>query len=29
MTYPFEPSHHTWWPFANFDILANCEVEQA
>jgi hypothetical protein len=24
----FEPSHHTWWPFANFDILANCEVEQ-
>ena len=20
------PSHHTWWPLANFDILANCSV---
>ena len=20
----FRPSHHTWWPFAEFDILANC-----
>ena len=19
-------SHHTWWPFKEFDILANCEV---
>lgn len=22
-----KPSHHTWWPCARFDILANCEVE--
>lgn len=22
-------SHHTWWPLANFDILAHCEVEEA
>lgn len=21
----FRPSHHTWWPFAGFDILAHCE----
>ena len=21
-----EPPHHTWWPFAGYDILANCEV---
>jgi hypothetical protein len=21
------PSHHTWWPLAAFDILANCAVE--
>lgn len=21
-------SHYTWWPFAEFDILANCRVEQ-
>lgn len=20
------PSHHTWWPFANYDILSQCEV---
>ena len=20
-------SHHTWWPFRNFDILSHCEVE--
>ena len=19
-------SHHTWWPLANYDILANCQV---
>lgn len=19
-------SHHTWWPLANYDILANCRV---
>jgi len=19
-------SHYTWWPFADFDILANCRV---
>ena len=23
----FEPSHHTLWPLATFDILANCHVE--
>ena len=22
------PPHHTWWPLANFDIFANCKVEQ-
>ena len=22
----FQPSHHTWWPFAALDILAHCEV---
>lgn len=21
-----KPSHHTWWPYADFDILARCEV---
>lgn len=20
----FQPSHHTWWPLADFDILAHC-----
>jgi hypothetical protein len=25
----FNASHHTWWPLAEFDILANCEVETA
>ena len=23
----FQPSHHTWWPLAAFDILAECEIE--
>ena len=23
----FQPSHHTWWPLATFDILAHCQVE--
>lgn len=23
----FQPSHHTWWPLAAFDILAHCGVE--
>lgn len=23
----FQPSHHTWWPLAEFDILAHCGVE--
>lgn len=23
----FDPSHHTWWPLATFDILAHCAVE--
>jgi hypothetical protein len=23
------PSHHTWWPLADFDILAHCEMEAA
>jgi hypothetical protein len=22
----FQPSHHTWWPLAAFDILSHCEV---
>ena len=22
-------SHHTWWPLADYDILANCEVSRA
>lgn len=22
-------SHHTWWPLADYDILAGCEVETA
>ena len=21
------PTHHTWWPLAQYDILANCKVE--
>jgi hypothetical protein len=25
----FRPSHHTWWPFAAFDILGHCEGEAA
>lgn len=24
----FKPSHHTWWPMAEYDILGNCEVQQ-
>lgn len=23
----FEPSHHTWWSLATFDILAHCQIE--
>lgn len=23
------PSHHTWWPLADFDILARCVMEAA
>lgn len=23
----FQPSHHTWWPLAGFDILAHCSGE--
>jgi len=23
----FAPSHHTWWPFASFNILAHCVEE--
>ncbi len=23
----FQPSHHTWWPFAEFDILASCNLD--
>lgn len=23
----FQPSHHTWWPLAEFNILENCRVE--
>jgi hypothetical protein len=25
----FRTSHHTWWPFAEFDILAHCGKEEA
>lgn len=25
----FQPSHHTWWPLAAFDILAHCGVANA
>jgi hypothetical protein len=25
----FQPSHHTWWPLAAFDILAHCGVATA
>lgn len=25
----FQPSHHTWWPLAEFDILSHCETEAA
>lgn len=21
------PSHHTWWPLADFDIIAHCETD--
>ena len=21
------PSHYTWWPFADYDVLACCDVE--
>ncbi len=24
-----KPSHHTWWPLADFDILGQCEQEAA
>jgi hypothetical protein len=24
----FQPSHHTWWPFADYDILAYCESNE-
>jgi hypothetical protein len=24
-----QPSHHTWWPLAEFDILVHCEMEAA
>lgn len=27
MQQTFQPSHHTWWPLAAFDILARCGVE--
>jgi len=23
----FQPSHHTWWPLAAFDILAHCGLQ--
>ena len=23
------PSHHTWWPLADYDILIRCEVKDA
>ena len=23
----FQPSHHTWWPLAEYDILAHCTIE--
>ena len=23
------PSHHTWWPLADYDILGRCHVEAA
>jgi hypothetical protein len=23
------PPHHTWWPLAEFDILAHCQMEAA
>lgn len=22
----FQPTHHTWWPLADFDILSHCEA---
>jgi hypothetical protein len=25
----FQPSHHTWWPLADFDILGHSNVEKA
>jgi hypothetical protein len=24
----FQPSHHTWWPFAEFDILTYCNLDK-
>lgn len=24
-----KPAHHTWWPFAAFDILSHCVMEAA
>jgi hypothetical protein len=24
-----KPSHHTWWPLADFDIVGHCEQEVA
>lgn len=24
----FQPSHHTWWPLADWDILAHCGEPQ-
>ncbi len=21
------PSHHTWWPYADYDVLSYCEIE--
>ena len=23
---PSNPSHHTWWPFASYDIIAHCRI---
>lgn len=24
----FKPSHHTWWPFADYNILGNSQVQR-
>lgn len=24
-----QPSHHTWWPSSQFNILTNCEIRQS